>query len=141
MAGRPGSALTWINGRDDGRGGCASASRQHCDAGAPSASPPSILLFESQPRSRRPAEDGSGFSARSKALQSIGYREACLYLEGHLSLAEAITATQTATRQYAKRQRTWFRREQGIKWLAGFGDEEKVLESSIHHLQVDIRFS
>jgi tRNA dimethylallyltransferase len=82
-----------------------------------------------------------GFSARSKALQSIGYREACLCLEGKLSLAEAIKSAQTATRQYAKRQRTWFRREQGIKWLAGFGDEEKVLESSIHHLQVDIKFS
>ena len=37
-----------------------------------------------------------------------------------------MVATQTATRHYAKRQLTWFRREEDIIWFEGFGDDPQV---------------
>jgi tRNA dimethylallyltransferase len=61
-------------------------------------------------------------SARLKPLKALGYAQACAVLRRDLSVEEAILETQTATRQYAKRQMTWFRREDGITWFAGFGD-------------------
>ena len=81
-----------------------------------------------------------GFDPASKALLSIGYREACLHLQGEISFAEALEKTQIATRQYAKRQRTWFRREAGVQWFRGFGTEKEVIAGAVHHLQVDINF-
>lgn len=82
-----------------------------------------------------------GFNPRSKALQSIGYREAISHLEGRLSLKEAVEGTTIATRQYAKRQRTWFRREQGVVWFPGFGHQKDVIREVVHHLEVGINFS
>lgn len=64
----------------------------------------------------------------AKAFESIGYRECLQHLEGRLSLAEAQELTTIATRQYAKRQITWFRREKGLVWLEGFGDQPEVVE-------------
>ena len=63
-----------------------------------------------------------GYSPGSKAFESIGYRETIQYIAGGLTAEEAIASSQIATRQYAKRQRTWFRREAGIVWLEGFGN-------------------
>jgi tRNA dimethylallyltransferase len=65
---------------------------------------------------------------RIKPLGAIGYRQACGVLRGEMSLEGAICETQTATRQYAKRQMTWFRRETDIKWFAGFGDDAVIQE-------------
>jgi tRNA dimethylallyltransferase len=81
-----------------------------------------------------------GFSPTAKALMSIGYREGVQVLQSEMSVVEALTRTQTATRQYAKRQRTWFRREPGIFWLHGFGFVKKAAEDVVHHLKVDINF-
>lgn len=50
---------------------------------------------------------------------AIGYREAFAVLEGSLSVEQAIEQTAQRTRAYARRQRTWFRREAGITWLPG----------------------
>ena len=58
-----------------------------------------------------------------KALGSIGYRQAAAALRGETSLDDAIRDTQAATRQYAKRQMTWFRREAAVHWFSGFGDD------------------
>jgi tRNA dimethylallyltransferase len=63
-----------------------------------------------------------GYAPSSKAFESIGYRETILFLEGKLTLEQAIRGVQISTRQYAKRQRTWFRRESGVEWICGFGD-------------------
>ena len=65
---------------------------------------------------------------RIKPLGAIGYREARAVLGGELSVEAAIRKTATATRRYAKRQMTWFRREVGTEWFAGFGDDPKVQE-------------
>ena len=71
-----------------------------------------------------------GFPPESKALESIGYRESLLHIGGELTLPQAITATQIATRQYAKRQRTWFRRETEFTWLYHFGDLQQTFEET-----------
>ena len=65
-------------------------------------------------------------AARIKPLGALGYRQACGVLEGKASREEAMISTQAATRHYAKRQLTWFRREDDITWFEGFGDDPHV---------------
>ena len=65
-------------------------------------------------------------AGRIKALGALGYRQACALLRGERGLEEAVRETQGATRRYAKRQMTWFRRETDITWFAGFGDEPET---------------
>ncbi|KEF40657.1 MAG: tRNA delta(2)-isopentenylpyrophosphate transferase [Cyanobium sp. CACIAM 14] len=57
------------------------------------------------------------FGADCPLLQTIGYDEAVRLLRGDLGRAEAIARTERRTRQYAKRQRTWFRRQHHPLWL------------------------
>lgn len=64
-----------------------------------------------------------GYPASSKPFESLGYRQALQHLRGELTLREAVFYTQRATRQYAKRQMTWFRREQNVLWFSGFGPD------------------
>jgi tRNA dimethylallyltransferase len=61
-------------------------------------------------------------SPRAKPFESLGYKETLLWIRGELTREKAIEAAQIATRQYAKRQLTWFRRETGMRWFDGFGD-------------------
>ena len=51
------------------------------------------------------------------ALQTVGYRELFEYLDGKCTLDSAITNIKTNTRQYAKRQLTWFRRNLSTQWI------------------------
>jgi len=57
-----------------------------------------------------------GVPAEAPGLQAVGYRELRACLEGRLDLPQALDITVRATRRFAKRQRTWFRREPGILW-------------------------
>ncbi len=59
----------------------------------------------------------------SPALDSLGYRQASQYLQGSLTLEQAISAASQGHRNYAKRQLTWFRREPDVRWLRGLGDD------------------
>lgn len=61
-----------------------------------------------------------------KVLGALGYRQACNVLRGQSDLTEALRDTQVATRQYAKRQMTWFRREPDMHWYYGFGDDPEI---------------
>ncbi len=65
-------------------------------------------------------------ASRLKPLEALGYRQAWAALRGEISQAEAVRETQAATRQYAKRQMTWFRRETDVTWFAGFGDDREI---------------
>ena len=67
-----------------------------------------------------------GFPDNAKPFDFIGYRELRGVLRGEMKLEEARTAIQQATRRYAKRQITWFRREAGVHWLSGFGDDPEI---------------
>jgi tRNA dimethylallyltransferase len=68
----------------------------------------------------------ASFGDDLRPLQSLGYAQTLAYLHGEMSLAEAVALTQRQTRQYAKRQLTWFRRDKEITWLEGFGSEPSV---------------
>jgi tRNA dimethylallyltransferase len=68
----------------------------------------------------------SGLPENAKPFNFIGYRALRNHLRGKLSLQAARSAIQQGTRQYAKRQLTWFRREANVHWLAGFGDDPKI---------------
>jgi tRNA dimethylallyltransferase len=65
----------------------------------------------------------------AKPFQFIGYSELRAHLAGVVDLETAVKAIQQATRRYAKRQITWFRREKGVEWFQGFGDDPPILES------------
>lgn len=68
----------------------------------------------------------SGLSENAKPFDFIGYRELRAVSRGDLTLEEARAAIQQATRRYAKRQITWFRKEPGVRWFSGFGDNPAV---------------
>lgn len=74
---------------------------------------------------------GRGVPADAKAFESIGYKEALACLRGDLTQEAAAELTTIATRQYAKRQMTWFRRDPDIRWLAGFGDDRQVSDLAV----------
>jgi tRNA dimethylallyltransferase len=64
----------------------------------------------------------AGFTPALRPMSGHGYREAAAYLAGEWSLDQAIEATARRTRQYAKRQLTWFRRDPRVLWVpAGDG--------------------
>lgn len=76
----------------------------------------------------------AGFLAEVKALrelydfalpvfEAIGYRETAAYLSGEISLPEAKKLIKQKTRNYAKRQMTWFRKEKRILWLDFSGQD------------------
>lgn len=68
----------------------------------------------------------SGVSGQAKPFDFIGYRELRAVIEGKMKIEDARSMIQQATRRYAKRQMTWFRREAGVHWLEGFGDEPRI---------------
>lgn len=59
----------------------------------------------------------AGCPETANALKAIGYHEALRHLRGEMDLGEAIALTQRRTRRYAKRQWTWFRKEEGVTWF------------------------
>ncbi|NDC15724.1 MAG: tRNA (adenosine(37)-N6)-dimethylallyltransferase MiaA, partial [Synechococcaceae bacterium WB9_2_170] len=59
------------------------------------------------------------YGAELPLLDTIGYGEAKQVLAGDLDEAEAIRITDQRTRQFAKRQRTWFRRQHQAQWIEG----------------------
>jgi tRNA dimethylallyltransferase len=67
-----------------------------------------------------------GVPAESNALGAHGYRRVVEYLRGERTLENAIEQTKLDVRHYAKRQLTWFRREENVIWLEGFGDEPET---------------
>jgi len=72
-----------------------------------------------------------GVPREAKPFQFIGYAELRENLERRLSLNAAIESIQQATRRYAKRQLTWFRREPGVNWLPGFGDDPTIVTEAL----------
>lgn len=63
-----------------------------------------------------------------KPFEFIGYAELFRCLRGELPLEKAVASIQLATRQYAKRQLTWFRKEKDVEWFEEFGDSSDVQE-------------
>ena len=59
----------------------------------------------------------AGYSPEKPPLSTIGYKQIAAYLRGEIALADAVAAAKQESRRLAKRQLTWFRREQEIVWL------------------------
>jgi tRNA dimethylallyltransferase len=59
----------------------------------------------------------AGYAPELPALRSLGYRQAVAHLQGRRSAAEALAEMQRATRNYARRQLAWFRREPAAEWV------------------------
>ena len=68
-----------------------------------------------------------GYSPALKAMQAIGYRECAAYLEGRINTNEMIDTIQRETRRYAKRQMTWFDKDNSVTWLESFKEFDKIL--------------
>jgi tRNA dimethylallyltransferase len=73
----------------------------------------------------------NGIPADAKPFQFIGYAEWREHLAGRLAKDEAVARIQQATRNLAKRQITWFRKESGVHWLEGFGDDLKIFSAAL----------
>jgi tRNA dimethylallyltransferase len=69
------------------------------------------------------------------ALGSLGYCQAVDFLRGALTREQAVAAASQGHRNYAKRQLTWFRREPGVTWLRGFGDDPAIGEEAIRQVR------
>jgi len=77
----------------------------------------------------------SGVAEGAKPFQFIGYGEVRAHLQGKLSRGEATRQIRQATRRFAKRQITWFRKEAGVEWLAGFGDDPEIAAAAARLLE------
>lgn len=74
------------------------------------------------------------FGSDCPLLETIGYGEAKRLLAGGIGKAEAVAITERRTRQYAKRQRTWFRRQHRALWLEGADLLPQALRAVEHGL-------
>ena len=86
------------------------------------------LVAETQQLSQRYGSD-------LPMLKTIGYGEALEVLQGERSEAEAIATTTRRTQQFAKRQRTWFRRQHNPHWLTGqdaLSEAISLIEACLH---------
>jgi tRNA dimethylallyltransferase len=79
-----------------------------------------------------------GVSPQAKPFESLGYKQVLQMLQGRLTEEQALESTQLETRRYAKRQLTWFRKEQAVHWIAGFGDEPRVQTEALAILQRNV---
>ncbi|MEO7453164.1 MAG: tRNA (adenosine(37)-N6)-dimethylallyltransferase MiaA [Fimbriimonadales bacterium] len=100
------------------------------------------LVGRIESRIRRMLDDGwrdevrtlleSGVPTSAPAFRAIGYRQIAESLEGRMSFDEAVHLTLIATRQYAKRQMTWLRREPRLHWVDGHGNAISVADLVEH---------
>jgi tRNA dimethylallyltransferase len=66
------------------------------------------------------------------ALQTVGYKELFAYLNNEISINEAVESIKQNTRRYAKRQLTWFRKDETFHWLPP--DTNKLTAFLLNHL-------
>jgi tRNA dimethylallyltransferase len=79
-----------------------------------------------------------GVPADAKPFQFIGYSDLREVLTGSertrsdaRAIADTVPRIQQATRRFSKRQGTWFRKDQGVHWLPGFGDDPRILAAAL----------
>lgn len=81
-----------------------------------------------------------GYNKNMTSMQGIGYKEVFDYLEGLYTLDETMDIIKQSTRRYAKRQLTWFRREDRIYWIDidKFNNLDEILENIIFYIESKI---
>ncbi len=78
----------------------------------------------------------AGYDRGSKAMRSIGYKEAVAFLSGEYPLEEARRLIQRNTRHYAKRQLTWFNAEKNTFWFEYPAEFDTILEHAIEFFEI-----
>lgn len=80
----------------------------------------------------------SGVSPHSRPMQGLGYKEMNEYIRGDITLDEAAYKIKLNTRHFAKRQITWFKREQNAIWMnyEAFGGADAMLEEMLKCLNI-----
>lgn len=84
------------------------------------------------------ALQAEGLNRNYISMQGLGYKEILAYLEGEITLEEAVYILKRDTRHFAKRQITWFKREKDVKWLdkSEFGhNDDAVFEEMMKYLK------
>ena len=76
----------------------------------------------------------SGIPEKCTAIQAIGYKEFVNALEGREPLSQAAEEVKKASRHYAKRQLTWFRRNPAVHWLVRSGDDGREILASARQI-------
>ena len=79
-----------------------------------------------------------GCTREMVSMQGLGYKEMIDYLNGDISLEEAIYIIKRDTRHFAKRQLTWFRRERDVRWInkSDFSSEEEILAEMLEQMNI-----
>ena len=78
-----------------------------------------------------------GLAQNKTAMQAIGYRQVVEHLRGERSLPETIELVKTRTRQFAKRQLTWFRAQKNLEWIELKPDESLEKVATDLHRRLD----
>ena len=76
----------------------------------------------------------SGIPEKCTAMQAIGYKEFVNALEGREPPSQAAEEVKKASRHYAKRQLTWFRRNPAVRWLVRSGDDDREILASARQI-------
>jgi tRNA dimethylallyltransferase len=71
-----------------------------------------------------------GYNSDMQSMKGIGYKEILYYLNNEISLVEAIEMIKKGSRNYAKRQLTWFRKDQRVNWINSddFENDDEIVE-------------
>ncbi|MBU3092203.1 tRNA (adenosine(37)-N6)-dimethylallyltransferase MiaA [Clostridium sp. CF011] len=71
-----------------------------------------------------------GYNSDMQSMKGIGYKEVLYYLNGEISLNEAIEMIKQGSRNYAKRQLTWFRKDPRVTWINkdDFSSDDEIVE-------------
>jgi len=72
-----------------------------------------------------------GYSKDAKPMGSIGYKEINQYLDSEIDIKEAVELIKRNTRRFAKRQMTWIRGEDGLKWYDLESEKEKLMQDCL----------
>lgn len=77
-----------------------------------------------------------GYNSNMQSMKGIGYKEILFYLEGKISLEEAIETVKQGSRNYAKRQLTWFRKDDRVNWINkdDFKNDDEIVEYIIEKI-------
>ena len=78
-----------------------------------------------------------GLNANYTSMKGIGYKELLYYLDGKVSLEQAIDMIKQGSRNYAKRQITWFKKDKRVQWIEKekFFTEEEILNKIINDIK------
>jgi len=71
------------------------------------------------------------YPENSKPFEALGYKQVVQYLGGQITYSKALEDMRQKTRNYAKRQCTWFKKDSRVSWIPGFGHSPEVQQTAL----------